>query len=767
MNYKSKQISISFLIFLILLQPICSSVGSYKTIDAYCNLKKYPDGLLVSTDDPFYSIISLPLACWYNQTAQFLKPFVLIEKNSLSSKQIAFLSATHSENNLLSIGCKPKDYTTLSFMGSPVSISQKITKNYFQSSDTALILPYNSTPQAYKISMLASPLASYLHIPILLYDTEQQNHADIIDTLQTMNISTIYLSKSIEQSNYQSEFDIITLHNVTHIQQLLLDTIKKKFNSLNYITITNPSDVISEVITKKHTFSTTHNLDHTALFLFGKKFLLSGADTKSATIQIPEGINKVIITVSMKNKTSMFPSSDVPVFLSATLADPNGKTVAYAHSPGYGKNQTYLETVVTNLSGSYIVNVSLFHGYRGGYFSLRGLSNVNTEIVIETEIHTQSSSHYPLISELSLNAPYLTSAHGGIIIADEHFSLTDETYNKIASQHATGPWYDERLHGYNNEKVDYIITRLKENLSIVKQFGLYKGYMNQSGWLALLGDTNMIPMYYYPSNQTHLVEKGLPSDNPYSLHHQLSPGRIMSYSTCDASLLIGRTFFYQDICGPAHEDDSWHHTFNFVFGEGFGETGGFFHQIPYANTIESYGFKTEVFGNFRNSRKAAERFHVYDNTNYVEYLGHGDWFWYTPSIYGFNSVGQSIGSMHVRDWKITRPNVVLTSACLMGRVDGVPPKMSIALSFLHAGSNAFIGATRETGQEAGLTVLEDHLILDDYSLGEALRGEKRVDTVNPTYAARCLFGDPAFNPYDPLHGFSNQGTPYPIHNNMK
>jgi hypothetical protein len=93
--------------------------------------------------------------------------------------------------------------------------------------------------------------------------------------------------------------------------------------------------------------------------------------------------------------------------------------------------------------------------------------------------------------------------------------------------------------------------------------------------------------------------------------------------------------------------------------------------------------------------------------------------------------------------------------------------MSIALSFLHAGSNAFIGATRETGQEAGLTVLEDHLVLDDYSLGEALRGEKRVDTVNPTYAARCLFGDPAFNHYDPLHGFSNQGTPYPIHNNMK
>lgn len=78
---------------------------------------------------------------------------------------------------------------------------------------------------------------------------------------------------------------------------------------------------------------------------------------------------------------------------------------------------------------------------------------------------------------------------------------------------------------------------------------------------------------------------------------------------------------------------------------------------------------------------------------------------------------------------------------------------------IYAGCNGFVGATRETGQEAGLTTFENHRIVDDMSIGEALRREKRVDKEPPTYFVRTLFGDPAFNPYEPNNGFSNQGRP--------
>jgi hypothetical protein len=96
----------------------------------------------------------------------------------------------------------------------------------------------------------------------------------------------------------------------------------------------------------------------------------------------------------------------------------------------------------------------------------------------------------------------------------------------------------------------------------------------------------------------------------------------------------------------------------------------------------------------------------------------------------------------------------------MERIDGIPPQMNIGLTMLHAGCNCFVGATRTTGSEAGLTILENHLILDDFSIGEALRGEKKVDKEPPNYYVRVLYGDPAFSPYEPNNGFSNQGRPF-------
>jgi len=716
---------------------------------------------LVSDEHPYYSLLTSPLACWYADKEKSLQPLLLVQGKTISAKQQDFISTFKSDSTIISVGFTPTNYSVdQTYIGSPLALSFQLAKDYFQKSDKALLIPLDENIDTYTLALLSAPLASYLHMPILLYNSNQQNHQELFSTLESLQVSSIYVVGSTIPSQLYGSYELIEMKNDQDIQEVVLSAINHRFNKIDYVTLTNPKDVLPLNLQDTNNEMMQVPIQHTSLYLLGRKFVLSGSDTVTKKITIPPGIHRYSIKLTMNETTSVFPNDgSIPVFLSATLTNPNGRTIAYGHSPGYKNNATFIETLITNHTGEYTLTISLFHGYRGGYFSLRGFSDVKTNLEIEQHMQTLTDTHYPLISGLSQNAAYLTSAHGGIILADEQFSLTDEKYLEIADHHSTGPWYDETLQKYNNEKVNSILSRLQKNLSLLKNHDLYQGYMNGSGWLALLGDTNMIPMYYYPSNQTHLAERGLPSDNPYSLNHRLSPGRIMSYTASDTSLLISRTLFYEHLCGPPIPEDKWHRKFNFVFGEGFGETGGFFHQIPYANAIESYGFLTAVYGDLRNSRQAAERLKVYTDSNYVEYLGHGDWFWFTPSIYGFNSIGQSIGASQVRSWDINRPNVFLTSACLMGRVDGVPPQMSIALSFLYTGSNAFVGSTRETGQESGLTVLEDHLILDDYSLGEALRGEKRVDTVTPTYYVRCLFGDPAFNPYDPIHGFSDQGRP--------
>jgi hypothetical protein len=266
-------------------------------------------------------------------------------------------------------------------------------------------------------------------------------------------------------------------------------------------------------------------------------------------------------------------------------------------------------------------------------------------------------------------------------------------------------------------------------------------------------------MYYYGPSQQGLSEKGLPSDNPYSLDWNVSVGRIIGWDVQDVSLLICKTLFYQDICGEPTIPRDWHNRFSFIFGEGFGETGGFFHQIPYSIEIRKYGFKPRVFGDFRNSRQISTLLKTYTGSNYIEFLGHGDWFWYAPSLYGFDYYSKAIDVAHAKNWIFKKPSIFLTSACLMGRVDGIPPQMNIGLAMLHAGCNCFVGSTRETGSEAGLTIFENHMIVDNYSVGEALRGEKKVDQEPPNYYVRTLYGDPAFNPYEPNNGFSSQGRP--------
>jgi len=269
----------------------------------------------------------------------------------------------------------------------------------------------------------------------------------------------------------------------------------------------------------------------------------------------------------------------------------------------------------------------------------------------------------------------------------------------------------------------------------------------------------MIPMYYYGPSQQDIPDRGLPSDNPYSLNQSLSVGRVISWDVQDVSVLLARTFFYDDVCGEPESSDDWHNRFHFVFGEGFGETGGVFHQIPYSREIREYGFISKVYGDFRNSRQIAELLGIFSGANYLEYLGHGDWFWFPASLYGFDMYSKAVDVAHAKDWVYEKPSIFLTSACLMGRTDGLLPRMNIGLAMLHAGCNGFVGATRETGQESGLTILENHLIVDDWSIGEALRGEKRVDMELPTFYVRVVYGDPAFNPYEPAHGFSSQGRP--------
>ncbi|MFO8078269.1 MAG: C25 family cysteine peptidase [Thermoplasmatota archaeon] len=724
--------------------------------DGRINSKKC-NCVIISDSNPYFGLLGAVFACQYpKEENDSLLPLMVTRNNQLTEKQIVFLKNYTNLPVPLFLGNTSEHdfFDGTSIVGSAPNVSLQLARMMFKTADAALILPYNSDIE-YQLSVIASPLASYLNMPLFLVDN---NSNDINNLLISLDVSTLYVVG--ESAHTWTVEKKVFLRSIEKIHSILLDVIKQRFKAIRYMTLTNPSDVVPLDCFNQQKRYINEYITCLSVTLFGKTMILQGKNTIINQITVPSGINNLKIQVNITDEKSIFNTmQSVDPILSIKLLDTSNETAAYASSQACGKGLVSTETLICEQPGKYSLVTKMYHGFKGGFFSLRGFSQVNAKLNITITLNQLNKSHYPLISNLSMLAPYLTCAHGGIIIANESFGLTSEEYETAAHESATGPWYSEKIHSFNNQKVNHTLEHIESVFSLMQQKKMFSSFLDGPAWLAILADTNMIPMYYYSPSQPGLLEKGLASDNPYSCNHSLSTGRILGSSVSDVSLLLCRTFFYEQLCGPANENDSWYTSFHFMFGEGFGETGGLFHQMPYAQEITQYGFQPSIYGNFRNSRQAATKLGIFSDANYVEYLGHGDWFWFTPSLYGLDMYSKAIDVAHVKDWVFSRPNLFLTSACLMGRVDGIPPSMNIGLNFLSAGSNAFVGATRETGQEAGLEIMENALIIDDLSMGEALRREKRRDKEMPTYVLRTLYGDPAFNPYEPNNGFSDQGRP--------
>jgi len=437
-----------------------------------------------------------------------------------------------------------------------------------------------------------------------------------------------------------------------------------------------------------------------------------GNDEKSFCIEVPDGVMHIKINVS---------SSEGTVY--AYLYDEQGNLVTYSNSMACGEKYCYLDTISINHTGNYRLVVKIFNGIEGGYFIPRGFSFTNAEIKVKIGMEKLSSPRYPSL-HISKLAPLLACSHKGMVFAVKK----DASFAYRNASMAGGAWNNRFLHASINSIVNETVEKLSSFLN-----------KTHAKWIAIVGDTNMMPMFYFSSpNNDSSVGFGIPTDTPYSVNYSLAVGRIVAFDDIDASLLIARSIFYDELIS------SWAKRFVFIFGEGFGETGGIFHQIPYSKVVKKLGFDVSLYGDARNDRRSLEKQDAF-NASYVEYEGHGDWFWMFANIY--TNYYNNVDVAHVKKYEMN-PSIVLTAACLMARLDGLPLNESIALAFIHAGAVAFIGATRETGKEAKLDWIEDAVLKNDTTIGEAFILSKMKEEM-PTKMARVLYGDPALNPWEP------------------
>jgi hypothetical protein len=752
--------------------------------------------VITSDEHPMLTMVATPVACWYNigggsgndsegngdGSSQGLKPLLVAIDGELNQPQYRFMDKTGIRTAMI-LG--EVDYSSSGddnpITGSPYQISLEVAKKVFKRAAGAIIIEDNQ--EGYELGITATPMASYLNIPVIIKDSSTA-YNKLKSNLNSINVEyTIIIGKNAESTASKLGFKSILLESREEITKNALVVIQHRFNEINYITMTNPTDIVPPEVVE--TVQETYSVDVNNLKVKtgSNEMDIVGESKHTQDIFIPEGINRVQIHVNFTdiNSKPLDPFKDaveVEPIIFASLYDTNGRIVAYAPSFSLEVGKTYLETQTFNLSGNYQLETNVYYGTRGfdTYAGTEfGISNIEGRYEISVSISTLSRPHLPLYPQMSVLAPYLSAAHGGIVLADPDFELTKDGFEKEVDGYGTGPYYETEIHEIVNERVLYVVEQLEQTMELFKERDLYDDYINGPAWLAIMAGSNMIPNYYEPKDSSWVEDPvygtGWATDLKYSLELKLSLARVIGRDLCDVSALIARTLFYEpyveghtaSIKQEYGNSEEWGNNFHFLAGELGGRTGWFFWQREFASEVEDHGFQSEeYYQNYENDRQTMIQAGAYERANYFDLMMHGNWYWYVPELNGIDSYSAGVKVSDIMkapdDWDLG-PSTYVTGSCIMGRIDGIPPHQSLTFAFMHAGVNAFFSASRSTGSEAKAGTIERSLLYDDISVGEALRLDKTVNQEPAAYYVRNLFGDPAFNPYEPENGFSDQGRP--------
>lgn len=329
-------------------------------------------------------------------------------------------------------------------------------------------------------------------------------------------------------------------------------------------------------------------------------------------------------------------------------------------------------------------------------------------------------------------------------------------------------------------------------------------------YVGIVGDPFMVPWMYFENGQGDYGESegfGTPSDNGYgdidmdpenlpksidggppSL--ELAVGRMTGWDIQDTSSQMARTFFYDNIVDhyPGHSGS---------FKESAMSTHGTVVPVGAAETVvkklqaayQQAGFSVDANHNFAlsDSKYSAQ---YYEQSSFIFECAHGHYYWFVPPGYKDTSAGGGFTVANVQDMNFG-PGTLFASSCVTGKVDGIPLYNGLSQAFIHSGLNCYVGASRlswgslvpspmasPSGEALGgylgllfYGYLTGYVYdrngglqsegIGDLSVGAALMmakndfiTEQGSDGGGPdddTAEEFNLHGDPAFNPYEPIH----------------
>lgn len=530
-----------------------------------------PDIITVSDTDPFYALVATPLAVHYDMDGnQEIMPLYI--QNFYKNPSRAVIRAREQ------IGNSGNELNIIEKSVEEWSI--EIVKNYWESSKAVILVENNET--GYNLGVAACPIASYLSIPIIVID---ELNLDIKETLEDLGVKY-----SIVCGNIEGYGKIINFDNCNEILNMTIELVMQKFGDIGYITLTNPMDAWPPKILKNETILSESGVLKSTVMLPSNVIngIITGVNPTTYSFTIPDDYKYALVKMNFRNlqdPTHVEKFGDNVMF----MGDFTGymRTVAYpAKMDGTGdieEDRLYFETVLYDMGGE-----EFSIGLKGTYSVLD-----SAEFELNITVAELDNPYYPMMEKLSSIAPYLTAYHKGIIFARTDFAFAPTDDVKLKGETLPGNtqvFYNPMLIPVINQHVyENIHIPLNKVLSKITGIDitdsvkfLKKDCYQDPFYIALVGDTIMLPQYYYrsPHNDPydHPSQGGYGTNCPsdfiygnidpelYSLHpfdvdhlendlHSESEypevenivGRITGWDAQDASALIARTIFYDKV----------------------------------------------------------------------------------------------------------------------------------------------------------------------------------------------------------------------------
>lgn len=515
---------------------------------------------------PFYALIGTPIAEYYEGNESRVAP-LLVKNVSEASRPVARFDSQYAYTGEIAMTER-----------TPENVSLEVVPQIWKKSDAVVLI--ENSERGYSLGVAATPIASYLNIPVVVTD----NTDDVRGLLKDLGVKYTFLCGDLEGHRRTWRFN-----DDQDVTNFLVTYVKEEFGSVEYLSITNPRDAYPPEVLNTTSFEFSGTLNSVAILPSTLSSTAKGfLQPQSHNFTIPEGYKYARVKVTLVNKNSenvaemgdYITISGGPRIEDLPAAQQNYELMQINTMAGVPErdesgdivtDKVHYETVLYD-RGGVTYDLSLLGTW---------LADKQGKYELDVTVEQLSDPYISTMPKLSAVAPYLTAYRQGVLWAERDFAFA-ATDNVTANGETCPGYYVPRKNPdlatpLNEHLMDmhHELNMLLGNISNIsgdKTKALQQHYHDEPINIALVGGATMLPQYIYENPDTpkddamgiNYFGYGTPSDviygnidpdpdNPKNDTYSYWPqqenvvGRITGWDVQDASALVCRTIFYDEI----------------------------------------------------------------------------------------------------------------------------------------------------------------------------------------------------------------------------